>query len=154
MTDTQNLGLHTWAPEDPVDVTEVNENFTLLDQSCAGLSQSLSALTAALGDGGHTCRISCGSYVGSGQVGATYPNVLHFDFTPAVVILSTSDGVNPQLFSAFVRNAPLCGVLGEMNQFTWGDDYVSWYYPEASTPIRQANASGYRYYYVALGYSE
>ena len=152
MTDTPNLGLHTWAAEDPVDVTEVNENFTLLDQNCTTLSQSISSLTTAVGSGGHSCRIASGSYTGNGQYGASHPNTISFDFRPMVVFLRSSDDQNSQLTTVFLRGSTVCNSPDEyLLQMTWSNSSISWY--NANAASYQCNQNGQHYQYIVLGYT-
>ena len=63
---TENLNLHAWTPDDPVKMSEFNENFAILDRAA---------------------RIVTGSYVGNGAYGESSPTTLTLDFAPKVVFL-------------------------------------------------------------------
>ena len=158
MTNTPNLGLHTWAPEDPVNVAEVNENFSLLDQNSTSLSQSLSALTAAVGTGGYTCRIASGSYIGSGLAGQSHPNTLTFAFKPMVLMVSDQDSVDAPFSSVVFRGMDQGSIDNAYGcLFTWGSNSVSWYSPYnngTGSTSQQASMSGHHYTYLVLGYDQ
>lgn len=151
MQQTEYLKLNLIEGSDSVDWAPLNENAKLLEAEAAALGTELKALTTALGSGGKTCRIAVGSYTGTGVSGADNPNTLTFDFCPALVILRT-----PGVYynGVFIRGSSLgtnCWNQYDQVNLTWGDDYVSWY--STVGPEVQNNASGYTFYYVAIGYS-
>lgn len=154
MTDTPNLGLHTWAPEDPVDVAQINENFRAIDQNRADVAQCLNALAASIGSGGSTCRIAFGTYAGTGAAGEAHPNILGFDFTPLMLVISNASSANGHHFAVSIYG-PGVGTVDGTNPcvFDWRARSVSWY-SEDSVAARQANYNGYQYKYLVLGVSD
>ena len=152
MTNTPNLALHTWAPEDPVNVAEVNENFLLLDQNSASIAQQFQSVAQTIGTGGHTCRIAFGSYAGTNTYGASNPCTLTFDFKPVLVIIRT-DATHYE--TIMLRGAGKCGTCwssGYDNILNWANRSVSWHNTQGAE--YQNNAQGHTFYYVALGYSD
>lgn len=110
---------------------------------------NIDALKTLLGGSGKTCRIEVGSYVGTGVYGQNNPNTIQCGFTPAVLMLSTSNYGNWNLLAAYrgMSNWGNAGVL-----IIWGDSSVSWF--NGNGPGDQLNTSGQTYYYVVLGYDE
>ena len=155
MTDTPNLGLHTWAGSDPVDVTEINENFQALDQNVGALSQTVTALTSALGSGGHTCRIAFGTYVGSGTTPtASKPKRLNVDFTPVLMICSSRDPDNDykELPYFLQRGRETYGRLEYISNggyVTFYDRKIEWY---SDSSLVGLNYNGRTYHWIVFGY--
>ena len=54
----------------------LNQNAEKTETLIAGVESDLAALTTAVGEGGHNCRIAFGSYQGTGTYGAGSPNSL------------------------------------------------------------------------------
>ena len=152
MTDTPNLGLHTWAAQDPVDVTEINENFTQLDTECTDLAQSLSALTAEVGSGGHNCRIATGTYVGNGKYGSTEKNSLQFNFVPALVMIraQSQNEPSPCILMRGATHGTAYGLTTHEVSAAWSAKGVSWYSTEGA--YYQANQNGVTFVYLVFGY--
>jgi hypothetical protein len=107
-----------------------------------------------LGCLGDKARVQVGSYVGTGTYGSDHPNVLTFDFAPKLVIISgyTSNGYTTVTFVRGASSAgyPANGVNYFSMRLSWNDKKVSWYNPSYD-PDEQANKSGYRYDYIAIG---
>ena len=132
-----------------------------LTQGLGGLEDSLDAglasLTAALGSGGHTCRIAHGSYNGTGQFGESHKNSLSFDFTPVAVFVGAMENTPDTAFPGALFRGMNQGHSdysysdGSYSRLhlTWQAQGVSWY--STNDEYHQMNASGYTYYYVALG---
>ena len=125
---TQNLQLHSWVADDPVKMSEFNENFEAID----------SLLT----------RIAVGSYVGTGTCGSENPNALTFDFAPKFLLIwqdgyVTSLGLRGGKLRSISTNS-----YGTCNA-TWEGNTVSW--SHNSDASWQMNANRSAYYYVALG---
>ena len=57
------------------------------------------SVNAALGSGGHNCRIICGSYTGTGTYGAASPTSLTTGFAPVLVIVQNTEnaGYDPAI---------------------------------------------------------
>ena len=84
---TQNYQLHSWLPQDEFHLTEINENFSLLDAAlkaeAGSAAQKQTALETALNS---RVRMVAGSYVGQGQTMTR----INLGFKPkAVVIMNT-----------------------------------------------------------------
>ncbi len=143
-TKTANFDLTQWTEDDYVNVSEINENFGLIDQLMAQFS-----------------TVKSGSYVGTGVYGSSNPNMLTFDHVPLfVIIFDTVYGGHmpvPNLENgpdtAYFRYAT--SSYGR-NQFSWNGTTLSWYcsnYGNAlsgsngSTAIDQLNDSGKTYVY-------
>lgn len=132
--------------------TPLNQNMEKVEEALSGIStdleDGLSEVTSAMGSGGNTARISCGSYVGTGTYGAGNPNTLTFDFRPLLLIWG--DPVYDQYTTVVCMrgrdNQP--GPNGRITTI-WGNNSVSWYHN--SSAQEQANSSGVSYPYVAIG---
>lgn len=107
-----------------------------------------------LGKLGDKARVQFGSYVGTGTYGYDNPNTLTFDFVPKLVIISgyTSNGYTTVTFVRGASSAgyPANGVNYFSMKLSWKDKKVSWYNTSYDAD-QQANKSGYRYNYVAIG---
>lgn len=109
-----------------------------------------------VGGGGNT-RIAYGSYNGTGQFGESHKNSLSFDFTPVAVFVgapgNTSDTAFPGALFRGMNQGHSDYSYSEgwdtQLHLTWQARGVSWY--STSDQYHQMNASGYTYYYVALG---
>ena len=113
---------------------------------------AISALTAAVGTQGHTCRLAWGTYSGTGSFGSGSPNSLTFPFTPYLVTFGTEykdrDFQHPTML---IRGMTSCRCETTDNPITvsWNNKTVSWY--SATNAQRQSNESGKTYRYVAFG---
>ena len=131
--------------------TPLNDNMERVEEELSELNDTVAQHTAAIGTGGHNCRIAWGSYVGTGAFGTDSPNSLSFDFTPAVILIRTP-GV--RYTTVLVRGCTTShGCINDSYeiQVSWTDAGVSWYSPDASNT--QNNSSGSTYYYTAMGYN-
>ena len=127
-----------------------------MDTLEAGVESSLANLTAALGTGGHTCRMAYGTYTGSGQYGENHPNSLTFDFTPVLIIIGTVGSVETEAFPGMLFRGMNMGhsvyTYGDSPLYTtWTDHGVSWY--SADSTHYQMSLNNTPYQYIALGYS-
>ena len=59
------------------------------DEFAAGDAALATALSAAVGTGGKTCRIATGSYVGNGYSTAIHARSITVDFKPLVVFVGS-----------------------------------------------------------------
>ena len=134
--------------------TPLNQNMEKVEEALSGIStdleDGLSEVTSAMGSGGNTARISCGSYVGTGTYGAGNPNTLTFGFRPLLIILGDPE------YSQYSTVVCMRGRVtqpgpnsGYRINFTWGDTSVSWY--NTVSAQQQANSDGITYHYVAIG---
>ena len=105
-------------------------------------------------------KIATGSYVGNGTYGANSPCSLTFDFVPKLWGIYASSYTSGQISS----NVTDDGYLHTMVQLPWGIEIndlhvikysgstVTWYYGKSTSGAsNQGNASGYSYYYWAVG---
>ena len=125
----------------------------------AALAALQTALSAAIGSGGKTCRIFTGSYTGTGTSGIDAPVELVSGFKPMLLMLVHGD-------LSFFRIRRGEGKYKEQEftssgssrfYITWEDTKVSWYStatPSAAGAEGQANTTGETYYYLLLGFSE
>ena len=133
--------------------TPLNENMEKVEEKLSELNDTVAQHTAAIGTGGHNCRIAFGSYQGTGTYGAASPNSLSFDFCPVAVFLGAQQRTD---FSGwpgvFLRPCPTSrpDIGGKTMTVTWTDNGLSWYQTEHGD--WQNNSAGYTYYYVAIGY--
>ena len=132
--------------------TPLNDNMEKVEEKLSELNDTVAQHTAAIGTGGHTCRIAFGSYQGTGTYGAGSPNSLTFDFCPVAVFIRAD-----RLYytAAYLRESPSGGSCWGSSYtvtVTWAETGVSWYNSEGSN--YQNNATGYTYHYVVIGYSE
>ena len=108
-------------------------------------------------------KIATGSYVGTGTVGREHPTVLTFNFAPKFLILVKDDGALPDgtTLLSKVGAYSIYGYNGFYHFYTyssgwactlsgWGTNTLS-YYAYGADATYQFNASGYTYYYMALG---
>ena len=145
MQQTEVLKLNLIEGSDPVSPEPINKNMELLE---GALADTLQSALAAVGSGGKTCRIACGSYTGTGKVGASTPTSISVGFRPLLVAICHAQRSGPP--ASFIRGQSFGGSLDSSGLYlTWGDTSVSWYgaYDAAS----QINVSGVVYYYVVIG---
>ena len=94
-------------------------------------------------------KIATGSYVGTGNVGSLTPNTLSFDFEPKVVCIIEGYSITTMIRGRNIYQVIMIGSANNHNgTVTWGEKSVSWY---GSSVVGQLNASGYTYYYIAIG---
>lgn len=98
-------------------------------------------------------RIAHGSYVGTGEKGATAPNSLSFSFEPKLVLVALEDESDSSPFSSweiFLRNRSraIAHLANYSSSLAWDGNTVSWY---ASSAAYQLNTEGSTYLYIAIG---
>ena len=132
----------------------LNQNAEKTETLIAGVESDLAALTTAVGEGGHNCRIAFGSYQGTGTYGAGSPNSLTFDFCPVAVCVGSSQRASfsgwPTVFLRPCPVSPPDVSGGSTMAVSWSNHGISWYTTVHSDS--QNNSAGYTYYYVAVGY--
>ena len=162
MTKTEHYQLNQWDAADPVRREDFNADNAAVDAALNAIQsaaeEELASLTAELGNGGKNCRITWGSYTGSGKYGSGNPNVLTFDFTPVVVWVGSVSGARYVGWpSTFLRGCTLsCAEYGS-GELTvqWTDKGLSWYTTANNADFPgyyQNNIGGWVYYYYAIGY--
>ena len=143
----------------------LNQNAQKTETLLAGMEEDLAALegsmdselaavTAALGSGGHTARVTYGSYTGTGTYGSDNPITLNCSFKPLAVVIQ-SHYQNSRTTVYFIRN--VTSVISDAYQqytmqITWNDQSVSFY--SDGSQFAHFNAIGGTYHYVIWGYSE
>ena len=163
MQHTQNYQLSRWEKDDRIMMEDFNADNEAIDAALAAKAdaEDVTALgesvNAALGSGGHNCRIICGSYTGTGTYGAASPTSLTTGFAPVLVIVQDTEhvGYDPAIL---IRGM----TVGRNNSgkstlaVSWRDDGVSWYTTNTSANLPaaiQMNTAGQVYNYIAFGYS-
>ncbi len=101
--------------------------------------------------GGGKVTVETGSYTGNGTYGSANPVKLTFKGKPMIVWVSTDDYGNMGR-SYFMRPMKYgWDMAGQIQNVTWGDNFVSWYYPNSTNGhVWQNNTQGYTYHYVAV----
>lgn len=109
-------------------------------------------------------QIAQGSYTGSNTYGSSSPNSLTFDFEPKYVHICAAKEASANSHNQAVFADIFVGIGGVRFTNSYSDSYgdtvgaltvivsgntVSWYSTENA--VRQCNASGVQYYYVAFG---
>ena len=168
MQHTQNYQLSRWEKDDRIMMEDFNADNEAIDAALAAkadaedvtaLAETVAAVAAALGSGGENCRIAWGTYTGTGTFGYDHPNILEFDFSPAIVWVGGSNTGNSTTWPAtFIRGATMgrsdSNSPDHQLNVSWGDHSVSWYASSYTTiyAANQCNAENQTYYYVAIGY--
>ncbi len=109
--------------------------------------------------------VETGSYTGTNTHGADNPNILTFDFTPLMVIITYTYNINALPYcgtAVFIRPATKVGhnlfgynISDEQNRedyvmnVTWGENTLSWY--NADISLGQLNALDKEYTYFVIG---
>lgn len=144
-TQTTHFGLKQWSEDDSVLVSEINENFSLIDRSMAQFPV-----------------VKTGSYTGTGVYGADNPNSLTFDCEPRLVLIydAESCGIMPILHftdssGAYYRYS---GSSYGYNTVAWSGRTVSWYCTyggdalqgstQSAGAANQMNAADRTYHYL------
>ena len=163
MQHTQNYQLSRWEKDDRIMMEDFNADNARIDAALAAKAdaEDVTALgesvNAALGSGGHNCRIICGSYIGTGTYGAASPTSLTTGFAPVLVIVQDTEhaGYDPAIL---IRGM----TVGRNNSgkstlaVSWRDDGVSWYTTNTSANLPaaiQMNTADQTFYYAAIGYA-
>lgn len=158
MEHTPNYQLPRWALSDPIQMNDFNAAFAAIDTALKANADTGAALTAALGAGGSTCRIVCGSYTGAGTCGAASPTALNLGFKPLLVFLINTEStaanegldLNQTILVRPAARARKSWATSDELSVQWTDGGVSWY---GNSAYNQLNASTRTYAYVALGVS-
>lgn len=115
----------------------------------------LQAAATMIGEG---ARVVTGSYVGTGQEGASYPTSITFPFTPKIVLISNDYGN----YSVIQWNAPrfiylyrtgINSLYMSICDATYTTNKISWYREDSGGyggGILQLNSSGGKYNYTAF----
>ena len=177
MKKTDNYSLPQWEKRDFIKMEDFNDAFGKTDAALkahdtalgekaaatalaaeaenrsAALAALQTALSAAIGSGGKTCRIFTGSYTGTGRSGSGNPTVIVTGFRPLVLVLTSKNGTFVRIRHTDATFAAHDFTGGNVsNQMTRGADRISWYNTVSSSANeRQANESGVTYYYLVLG---
>ena len=105
---TTNYQLHSWVPQDDFHVSEINENFALLDTALKSEAGSAAQKQAALETAiGQRLRIATGSYHGSVSVTLDTPQRIELGFKPRIILLSSGVGFSDS------SNNPYGGLITE-----------------------------------------
>ena len=163
MQHTQNYQLSRWEKDDRIMMEDFNADNEKIDAALAAKAdaEDVTALSesvnAALGSGGHNCRIICGSYTGTGTYGAASPTSLTTGFAPVLVIVQNTEnvGYDPAIL---IRGMTVGrNNLGKSTlAVSWRDDGVSWYTTNTTANIPaaiQMNTADQTFYYAAIGYA-
>lgn len=157
MTKTEHYALPQWVADDPIQRTDFNDAFALLD---AALRANADAI-APLQSGGQVCRVKYGSYTGDGTSGEEHPTAVSCDFTPVLLIVHAGDSSGTSAASTVIRGAEgFYNVTAtRTNRIDWHEKSVSWHYDYADDTLHtpafsQFNSEGRTYRYLLLGYSE
>ena len=169
MDKTANYNLPQWVETDPIRMKPFNDAFDGIDKALKAnadaigekaAAAALEALAQNLGVHGRNARIAFGSYTGTGTYGSANPNMLQFDFKPALVFIAIANwdgGIhNPSLLMrprAVGSSRPTADSYSQLT-VTWGDRSVAWYMNGKESPYYQLNVGGQLYYYTAIGYDE
>lgn len=94
-------------------------------------------------------KIATGSYVGTGVYGSSNPNRLTFDFVPKFVVCINYISRDTEMGAGFIW----AGQTGDYSNlaFSVSGKTFSWYTTNQNGAGYQLNASGTRYYYIAIG---
>ncbi len=158
MNQTPNYQLPVWAASDLIRRVDFNGAFAAIDTALKANADKGAALTAALGAGGSTCRIACGSYTGTDTFGAASPNTLNLGFKPLLVVLINTEStasnegldINQTILVRPAARALKSWATSTELSVQWTDGGVSWY---GNSAYNQLNSATRTYAYVALGVS-
>ena len=137
MTKTTNYQLNQWAKSDRIMMDDFNADNQKIDAALAEMP-----------------RIVTGTYVGTGEYGASHPNTLAFDFAPKAIFVggnTNQDGSN-----GFAIYLPIMGAIDysysgnakPLRNVSVNERQITWYDTDAS---RQYNVNGRTYYWIAIG---
>ena len=102
-------------------------------------------------------KISTGSYVGNGAVGANYPNSLTFEFEPKVVFIAPEGNITnyciPYVWGAnYMVSFEGASLDAGHNHVSVSGNTMTWYVQQGrQTDDTQLNNMGTTYKYVAIG---
>ena len=136
-----------------------NEAIDAKKANVEDLTALSNSVNAALGSGGYNCRITFGSYTGTGTYGSGNPNSLTTSFKPILVFVHSQVDINSKKEIPGMLFFPLTvgrNTFGEWEiTVSWRDDGVNWYTTHSgSVPATiQMNTAGTVYNYIVFGYS-
>ena len=151
MNYTQNYQLPQWVETDRILMDDFNDSYEKLDAALKTNADGLSANSAAIAanDAQHSgfgnCQLYTASYVGTGATGYETPNTLTFPSQPLVVFIAPAAG-SESAFLLAVQGMPSAYTQarsGDLNQFSWSGNTLSWYTNTAGGA--QMNTSGVTY---------
>ena len=139
MTKTTNYQLNQWAKSDRIMMDDFNAD-----------NQKIDAALAACGN----CKISYGSYTGTGEYGTAHPCSLTFSFEPKLLIIGLyNEGQGDPVHFIKGNTAYFCrnvgGTSGIHGTLSFQGNTVSWYSTDSEK--HQLNYSGWPYIYLAIG---
>lgn len=101
MKQTENYNLNQWDADDPIRRSDFNADNATIDAAMAAnteaveaLGKSVSSILSDLGSGGKNCRITWGSYTGTGKYGSSSPNTLTLPFAPQLLLIFPPDNIH------------------------------------------------------------
>ena len=178
MKKTDNYSLPQWEKQDFIKMEDFNDAFGKTDAALkahdtalgekaaatalaaeaenrsAALAALQTALSAAIGSGGKTCRIFTGSYTGTGTTSVSIPT----PFYPVLAFVQSAGMATA--FCLFrsadtVQNNKDFGVGdGKSLTVTWGARQLSWVCSSGGTmsSIYAGNSKNVEYHYVIVGF--
>ena len=178
MKKTDNYSLPQWEKQDFIKMEDFNDAFGKTDAALkahdtalgekaaatalaaeaenrsAALAALQTALSAAIGSGGKTCRIFTGSYTGTGTTSVSIPT----PFYPVLAFVQSAGMATALcLFRSAdtVQNNKDFGVGdGKSLTVTWGARQLSWVCSSGGTmsSIYAGNSKNVEYHYVIVGF--
>lgn len=178
MKKTDNYSLPQWEKQDFIKMEDFNDAFGKTDAALkahdtalgekaaatalaaeaenrsAALAALQTALAAAIGSGGKTCRIITGSYTGTGSTSVSIPT----PFYPVLAFVQSAGMATALcLFRSAdtVQNNKDFGVGdGKSLTVTWGARQLSWVCSSGGTmsSIYAGNSKNVEYHYVIVGF--
>ena len=178
MKKTDNYSLPQWEKQDFIKMEDFNDAFGKTDAALkahdtalgekaaatalaaeaenrsAALAALQTALSAAIGSGGKTCRIFTGSYTGTGSTSVSIPT----PFYPVLAFVQSAGMATALcLFRSAdtVQNNKDFGVGdGKSLTVTWGARQLSWVCSSGGTmsSIYAGNSKNVEYHYVIVGF--
>lgn len=148
---TANYQLSQWESTDRILMDDFNSDNSKIDAQMKANTDAIAEIQKAYGN----CKVSVGTYVGSGTYGSSNQNKLTFSGKPMLVVIreKTRSISNNSDYTLILLREALWALGAEENYYyeqtvTWGDNYVSWYSGQAATG--QFNTSSKIFCYAAL----
>lgn len=122
----------------------------------AALKQLRSLITTAQNTGNAKGYVKVGSYIGTGQYGASNPNTIDVGFPiESLILVAPPTDTKYVSVAIFIKGMTAYNLLISNNyademSVSWGNTYIKWYY-EKNSASGQYNISGKKYTYIALG---
>ena len=137
----------------------MEEDLAALEADLAGqiqdVEESVTAVTTALGTGGHNARIAWGTYTGTGTYGASAPTVFSCDFYPVLLVAEWENyqfGHPLVLLNGVVTMPTVYGGSYHNVSVNWAARQVTISSTVAADV--QFNMEGATYHYMILGYDD